>query len=105
MIGPGEARPPLPRHADLAFPHRLRLSAPRQGPAGAQRAARGRRRPQSATPGRSLSPRLLPWYQDGQPILWWSPDPRTVLFPDELHRFPQPGQVPAPATLRSHFQP
>lgn len=21
----------------------------------------------------------------GQPILWWSPDPRTVLFPDELH--------------------
>lgn len=27
----------------------------------------------------------FPWYQHGQPILWWSPDPRTVLFPDELH--------------------
>ncbi|MFD3212783.1 leucyl/phenylalanyl-tRNA--protein transferase, partial [Pseudomonas sp. LR_7] len=27
----------------------------------------------------------FPWYQDGQPILWWSPDPRTVLFPQELH--------------------
>ncbi|MDD0975775.1 leucyl/phenylalanyl-tRNA--protein transferase [Pseudomonas fontis] len=27
----------------------------------------------------------FPWYQEGQPILWWSPDPRTVLFPDELH--------------------
>lgn len=27
----------------------------------------------------------FPWYQDGQPILWWSPDPRTVLFPNELH--------------------
>ncbi|WP_095598512.1 leucyl/phenylalanyl-tRNA--protein transferase [Pseudomonas sp. PIC25] len=27
----------------------------------------------------------FPWYQDGQPILWWSPDPRTVLFPDEFH--------------------
>jgi leucyl/phenylalanyl-tRNA--protein transferase len=27
----------------------------------------------------------FPWYQDGQPILWWSPDPRTVLFPAELH--------------------
>lgn len=26
-----------------------------------------------------------PWYQQGQPILWWSPDPRFVLFPDELH--------------------
>jgi leucyl/phenylalanyl-tRNA--protein transferase len=27
----------------------------------------------------------FPWYQHGQPILWWSPDPRTVLFPCELH--------------------
>jgi len=27
----------------------------------------------------------FPWFQDGQPILWWSPDPRTVIFPDELH--------------------
>ena len=44
--------------------------------------------------GGDLSPERLvqayrhgcfPWFQDGQPILWWSPDPRTVLFPDELH--------------------
>lgn len=44
--------------------------------------------------GGDLSPeRLLaayrhgcfPWYQDGQPVLWWSPDPRTVLYPEELH--------------------
>lgn len=27
---------------------------------------------------------IFPWYSD-QPILWWSPDPRTVLFPDKLH--------------------
>ncbi|WCE09255.1 leucyl/phenylalanyl-tRNA--protein transferase [Pseudomonas sp. JBR1] len=27
----------------------------------------------------------FPWYQDGQPLLWWSPDPRTVLFPPDLH--------------------
>lgn len=27
----------------------------------------------------------FPWYSQGQPLLWWSPDPRTVLFPDELH--------------------
>ena len=27
----------------------------------------------------------FPWFQDGQPILWWSPDPRTVLQPDKLH--------------------
>jgi leucyl/phenylalanyl-tRNA--protein transferase len=43
--------------------------------------------------GRDLSPdRLLqayrggifPWYTAGQPVLWWSPDPRMVLFLDEF---------------------
>jgi len=28
---------------------------------------------------------VFPWYQSGQPILWWSPNPRAVLFPNELH--------------------
>lgn len=27
---------------------------------------------------------IFPWYAEGQPILWWSPDPRMVLFPQEL---------------------
>lgn len=27
---------------------------------------------------------IFPWYSDGQPILWWSPDPRAVLFPEKL---------------------
>jgi leucyl/phenylalanyl-tRNA--protein transferase len=27
---------------------------------------------------------IFPWYGDGQPLLWWSPNPRTVLFPDEF---------------------
>ncbi|MBU1965199.1 MAG: leucyl/phenylalanyl-tRNA--protein transferase [Proteobacteria bacterium] len=27
---------------------------------------------------------IFPWYGDGEPILWWSPDPRFVLFPNEL---------------------
>jgi leucyl/phenylalanyl-tRNA--protein transferase len=44
--------------------------------------------------GGDLSPERLiqayrhgcfPWFQDGQPILWWSPDPRTVLLPEKLH--------------------
>jgi leucyl/phenylalanyl-tRNA---protein transferase len=43
--------------------------------------------------GGDLSPRRLldayrhgifPWYSAGDPILWWSPDPRMVLFPEEL---------------------
>ncbi len=25
---------------------------------------------------------IFPWYEDGQPIMWWSPDPRMVLFPE-----------------------
>ena len=28
---------------------------------------------------------IFPWYDKDQPILWWSPDPRTVLFPAKLH--------------------
>jgi len=28
---------------------------------------------------------IFPWYEADQPILWWSPDPRMVLFPDEFH--------------------
>lgn len=28
---------------------------------------------------------IFPWYQHGQPILWWYPDPRAVLFPAEFH--------------------
>jgi leucyl/phenylalanyl-tRNA--protein transferase len=27
---------------------------------------------------------IFPWYEKGSEILWWSPDPRLVLFPDEL---------------------
>ncbi|SNT06995.1 leucyl/phenylalanyl-tRNA--protein transferase [Ekhidna lutea] len=28
---------------------------------------------------------IFPWYSKGDPIIWWSPDPRFVLFPDRLH--------------------
>jgi len=44
--------------------------------------------------GGDLSPRRLlraygrgifPWFSDGEPILWWSPDPRFVLIPAEAH--------------------
>jgi len=27
---------------------------------------------------------IFPWYSEGEPILWWSPDPRCVIWPDEL---------------------
>jgi len=28
---------------------------------------------------------VFPWFSQGEPILWWSPDPRLVLFPERLH--------------------
>lgn len=28
---------------------------------------------------------IFPWYSPGQPVLWWSPNPRCVLFPGEVH--------------------
>ena len=27
---------------------------------------------------------IFPWYSEGEPIFWWSPDPRFVLFPNEI---------------------
>ncbi len=31
---------------------------------------------------------IFPWYNEGDPILWWSPDPRLLLYPDDfkIHR-------------------
>jgi len=28
---------------------------------------------------------IFPWFEEGQPILWWSPDPRMILEPSSLH--------------------
>ncbi len=28
---------------------------------------------------------IFPWYGEAEPIMWWSPDPRCVLFPHEIH--------------------
>jgi leucyl/phenylalanyl-tRNA--protein transferase len=28
---------------------------------------------------------IFPWYSPGQPVLWWSPDPREVILPGEFH--------------------
>ena len=44
--------------------------------------------------GGNLSPGMLisayaqgifPWFNEDEPLLWWSPDPRFVLFPDKIH--------------------
>jgi leucyl/phenylalanyl-tRNA---protein transferase len=34
---------------------------------------------------KAYSEGIFPWYEEGQPILWWSPDPRLILRPDALY--------------------
>lgn len=34
---------------------------------------------------RAYSQGIFPWFSDDQPILWWSPNPRCVLFPPRVH--------------------
>jgi leucyl/phenylalanyl-tRNA---protein transferase len=54
--------------------------------------------------GGNLSPGMLlsaykqgifPWFSEGEPLLWWSPDPRFVLLPDQIH---------CPASLRKFLR-
>jgi leucyl/phenylalanyl-tRNA---protein transferase len=28
---------------------------------------------------------IFPWFNEDEPVLWWSPDPRFILFPEDLH--------------------
>jgi len=34
---------------------------------------------------KAYSQGIFPWYSEGQPLLWWTPDPRLVLFTDKIH--------------------
>ncbi|WP_430434081.1 leucyl/phenylalanyl-tRNA--protein transferase [Methyloversatilis sp.] len=36
---------------------------------------------------------IFPWFSEGQPVLWWSPDPRMVLVPAEIRITPSMGKV------------
>ncbi|MEK8089741.1 leucyl/phenylalanyl-tRNA--protein transferase [Thermithiobacillus plumbiphilus] len=38
---------------------------------------------------------IFPWFNPGDPVLWWSPDPRGVLLPEEVH---------LSRSLRRHFR-
>lgn len=66
-------RDPLPQ---------TRLALPRRSDAPGLLAAGG-----ELTPTRleeAYSKGVFPWYSEGQPILWWSPDPRMVLLTDDF---------------------
>ena len=46
---------------------------------------------------------IFPWYDEGQPILWWSPDPRCVLRPQELRVSRRLAQYARRSNLTLHF--
>ncbi len=43
---------------------------------------------------------IFPWYAEGEPVLWWSPDPRMVLYCDEFRVSRSLRQVAAPGGRR-----
>lgn len=51
---------------------------------------------------------IFPWYAEGDPILWWSPDPRLVLFPGDLRISRRLGRVlrkkPFQVTMDAAFE-
>jgi len=46
---------------------------------------------------------IFPWYSDGQPILWWSPDPRLILALKDFHISRRLGQILRGGTFRVTF--
>jgi leucyl/phenylalanyl-tRNA--protein transferase len=69
------------KHPDDPLPDAER-AAPRSGDIPGLVAAGGELTPRRLT--EAYSKGIFPWYSDGQPILWWSPDPRMVLLPAEF---------------------
>jgi len=46
---------------------------------------------------------IFPWFNEDEPILWWSPDPRCVMFPDKLKVSHSMKQLMRKATFRFEF--
>lgn len=61
---------------EIAFPH------PEMADANGILAVGGDLSPERLLTAYTLG--IFPWFNEGEPIIWWSPDPRFVLFPNEL---------------------
>ncbi|MDG1136013.1 MAG: leucyl/phenylalanyl-tRNA--protein transferase, partial [Bacteroidales bacterium] len=46
---------------------------------------------------------IFPWYSEGQPILWWSPNPRMILFPNNFKRNKSLEKVVKNKKFQIHF--
>jgi hypothetical protein len=80
------------------------VSAAGSGAARTAGLARRGRRPDPTRLLAAYERGVFPWYSAQQPILWWSPDPRMVLFPDEFkcsRSLAKPSQRPSRHPRRS----
>lgn len=75
-LRPGGFRPVLLQRKVRAFPDPAQM-------AGDIVAMGGDLRPERLL--QAYSQGIFPWFSEGDPILWWSPDPRGVLFPAAVH--------------------
>jgi len=64
------------------MPFEYQFPDPRTADADGLLAAGGDLSPEALITAYSLG--IFPWYNIGSPILWWSPDPRLVLFPNKF---------------------
>ena len=74
---------PDPDFPWMAAEQRMRFPDPATAPAFAPLAHGG-----NLSPGMLLSAYesgIFPWYSQEDPVLWWSPDPRFVIFPENVH--------------------
>jgi len=69
-------------HAETDPLPEARLALPQGSDAPGLLAAGGQLTPERLT--EAYSKGIFPWYSEGQPVLWWSPDPRMVLMVDEF---------------------
>ncbi len=63
--------------------HRVSFPSPELAEAGGLLAVGGDLRPERLVLGYRMG--IFPWYSEGEPIWWHSPDPRFVLLPEKLH--------------------
>src|SRR5256885_7399949 len=73
----------MPGNDSLA-PRRRPVPSGHEGAQIPERPALRRRRPSPRRLLDAYGRGIFPWFSEGDPILWWSPAPRMVLFPDEL---------------------
>ncbi len=83
------SHPPPMAHPPPAFPHVETAWGPNDPIPGLLAAGGTLMRPHLRI---AYSQGIFPWFSEGQPTLWWSPDPRMVLQTIAIPAAPQPAQ-------------